>query len=85
MRVCRRGRQPYQLIHANFWMSALVAADIKRELGIPFVVTFHALGRVRRQFQGDADEFPDERFAVEDRSSPKRTTSSRNARRTKRT
>ena len=58
---------PYNLIHANFWMSGLVAAEIKRSLGIPFVITFHALGRVRRLHQGKADEFPDERFAVEDR------------------
>ena len=57
----------YDLIHANFWMSGLVAADIKRSLGIPFVITFHALGRVRRLHQGKADEFPDERFAIEDR------------------
>lgn len=57
----------YDLIHANFWMSALVAADIKQALGIPFVITFHALGRVRRLHQGDADQFPDERFTVEDR------------------
>lgn len=59
--------QPYDLIHANFWMSGLVAAEIKRVLGTPFVVTFHALGRVRRQYQGQADQFPDERFVVEDR------------------
>lgn len=57
----------YDLIHANFWMSALVAADIKQLLGIPFVVTFHALGRVRRLYQGTADQFPDERFEIEDR------------------
>jgi D-inositol-3-phosphate glycosyltransferase len=57
----------YDLIHANFWMSAMVAAEIKKILGIPFVVTFHALGRVRRFWQGDADEFPDSRFAIEDR------------------
>lgn len=57
----------YDLIHANFWMSALVASEIKRSLGIPYVVTFHALGRVRRQYQGQADLFPDERFAIEDR------------------
>ncbi len=57
----------YDLIHANFWMSALVAADIKRAIGVPFVVTFHALGRVRRLYQGQADQFPDERFAIEDR------------------
>jgi D-inositol-3-phosphate glycosyltransferase len=66
-RYCRHLRKPYDLVHANFWMSALVAADLKQALGIPFVVTFHALGRVRRQFQGDADDFPDDRFAVEDR------------------
>ena len=37
--------RPYDLLHANFWMSGLVAAEVKRALGIPFVVTFHALGR----------------------------------------
>jgi phosphoheptose isomerase len=57
----------YNLIHANFWMSALVAAEIKQAIGTPFVVTFHALGRVRRLHQGMADQFPDERFAIEDR------------------
>ena len=62
-----RCHDTYDLIHANFWMSALVAADIKRVLGIPFVVTFHALGRVRRLYQGTADQFPDDRFAIEDR------------------
>ncbi|HSK10596.1 MAG TPA: glycosyltransferase, partial [Vicinamibacterales bacterium] len=67
-RFIKRERRGYDLIHANFWMSALVAADIKQALGIPFVVTFHALGRVRRHFQQDADHFPDERFAIEDRA-----------------
>ncbi|NJN90900.1 MAG: glycosyltransferase [Leptolyngbyaceae cyanobacterium SL_5_14] len=57
----------YDLIHANFWMSSLVAADVKRALGVPFIVTFHALGRVRRLYQGKADQFPDERFTIEDR------------------
>jgi D-inositol-3-phosphate glycosyltransferase len=66
LKRCRSGGG-YDLIHANFWMSALVAAEIKRELGTPFVVTFHALGRVRRAHQGVADRFPDERFDIEDR------------------
>jgi phosphoheptose isomerase len=64
---CRRQRRRYALAHANFWMSGLVAADVKRALGLPFVITFHALGRIRRRFQREADEFPDERFRVEDR------------------
>jgi D-inositol-3-phosphate glycosyltransferase len=67
LKFIRRQRRRYQLAHANFWMSGLVAADIKQAVGLPFVVTFHALGRVRRAFQRQADEFPDERFAVEDR------------------
>ncbi|HET8721785.1 MAG TPA: glycosyltransferase [Nitrospira sp.] len=67
VRFCRHQRKAYDLIHANFWMSGLVAADMKRRLGIPFVITFHALGRVRRLHQQHADGFPDVRFAVEDR------------------
>ena len=57
----------YELAHANFFMSALVAANAKRSIGLPFVVTFHALGKVRRLHQGNADAFPDERLAIEER------------------
>src|SRR5689334_22271680 len=38
-----RGHLHYDLIHANFFMSALVASIVKRVLHIPYVVTFHAL------------------------------------------
>jgi len=64
--IQREGR--YDLIHANFWMSGLVATAIKHELGIPFVITLHALGRVRRVYQGNSDTFPDTRFEIEDRT-----------------
>jgi hypothetical protein len=46
-RFFEQQRQPYDLIHANFWMSGLVACELKQTLGVPFVITFHALGRVR--------------------------------------
>ena len=62
--IRREGR--YDLIHANFWMSGLVASAIKHQLNIPFVITFHALGRVRRVYQGKNDNFPDTRFEIED-------------------
>ena len=67
--VCFFGNEttPYQLVHAHFFMSGLVAANLKRALGIPFVVTFHALGEVRRQSQGSSDRFPDERTRIEQR------------------
>lgn len=66
LKFCGRQRRHYDVIHANFWMSALVAARLRRLLGIPFVVTFHALGRVRRLHQGEADEFPADRVDIEE-------------------
>jgi D-inositol-3-phosphate glycosyltransferase len=56
----------YQLIHANFFMSAMVAMEIKKLLKIPFVVTFHALGHVRQIHQGKDDKFPAERMDIEE-------------------
>lgn len=60
-----RAQGAYDLVHANFFMSGLVAARLKKSLGIPFVTTFHALGLVRLQHQGDADRFPLRRHAIE--------------------
>jgi len=62
----RRQSSEYRLVHANFFMSGMVAQRIKRALNIPFVVTFHALGRVRRMFQGEADRFPVSRAEIEE-------------------
>ena len=55
----------YSIIHANFFMSALVASCIKKELHVPYVVTFHALGLVRLAHQKQMDKFPVERFDIE--------------------
>jgi hypothetical protein len=66
IRFARRQKVPYDLVHANFFMSGMVAQQIKKMLGIPFVMTFHALGKVRRLSQGQADAFPDIRFAIEE-------------------
>jgi D-inositol-3-phosphate glycosyltransferase len=55
----------YQLIHANFFMSGMVAAGLKAVLGIPFTITFHALGHVRQLHQGANDKFPAERTQIE--------------------
>src|SRR3954471_15231169 len=63
-RFCRR--EAYDVVHANFWMSGLVAMRLKRRLGLPFVITFHALGRVRRLHQKEADQFPEARLEIED-------------------
>lgn len=55
----------YNLIHANFFMSGLVAMWLKETLNIPFVITFHALGYVRQIYQGKSDKFPPERIQIE--------------------
>lgn len=66
-RFIGRYRLEYDLMHAHFWMSGLVAAELKRRLDLPFVITFHALGLVRRMHQGDADHFPEQRIGIERR------------------
>jgi D-inositol-3-phosphate glycosyltransferase len=55
------------LIHAHFWMSGLVSLDAGRPLGIPVIETFHALGSVKRRYQGADDTSPPERIGAETR------------------
>lgn len=64
-RFARRQGAPYDVAHANFFMSGMVAQHLKQALGLPYVITFHALGHVRRLAQGAADAFPDVRLSIE--------------------
>ena len=64
-RFARRQDVLYDVVHANFFMSGLVAQHLKQVLGIPFVITFHSLGQVRRMAQGSAEAFPAERVSIE--------------------
>ncbi len=65
IRYARGCAEPYRLIHANFWMSGWVACQARPILGLPVVETFHALGKVKRMHQGEADTSPEERVVVE--------------------
>jgi glycosyltransferase involved in cell wall biosynthesis/phosphoheptose isomerase len=53
------------VVHAHFWMSGYAALIAARELGIPVVHTFHALGVVKRRYQGEQDTSPPERLGIE--------------------
>jgi D-inositol-3-phosphate glycosyltransferase len=64
-RDARHQPAPYDIVHANFFMSGMVARHLKQTLGMPFVITFHALGQVRRLAQGAADAFPPARVRIE--------------------
>lgn len=57
----------YDVVHANFFMSGLVGLELKDAFDVPLVVTFHALGLVRRRHQGTADAFPAARIDIERR------------------
>lgn len=65
-RFVRKQKTWYDVVHANFFMSGMVAQHVKKVLGIPYVMTFHALGRVRRMYQGIADAFPSGRIEIEE-------------------
>jgi D-inositol-3-phosphate glycosyltransferase len=53
------------VVHAHFWMSGLAALSATRELDVPVVQTFHALGVTKRRFQGRQDTSPPVRIRME--------------------
>jgi glycosyltransferase involved in cell wall biosynthesis/phosphoheptose isomerase len=53
------------VVHAHFWMSGHASLMAAREIGVPVVQTFHALGVVKRRYQGDKDTSPPERLGIE--------------------
>ncbi len=53
------------VVHAHFWMSGHAALQAARPLGIPVVMTYHALGVVKERHQGAADTSPAQRQAIE--------------------
>jgi D-inositol-3-phosphate glycosyltransferase len=42
-----RNGPPFQLVHAHYWVSALAALELKEQLSLPFICTFHTLDRVK--------------------------------------
>lgn len=58
------------VLHAHFWMSGLAALRATRRADddgpvVPVVQTFHALGSVKRRYQGAADTSPTARIPLE--------------------
>ena len=59
-----RAQRP-DVVHAHFWMSGKAAIAAARPLGIPVVLTFHALGVVKKRHQGERDTSPAGRLDIE--------------------
>lgn len=45
---------PVEALHANYWLSAMSAHDLKHRLDLPLVATFHTLARVKAE-AGDVE------------------------------
>ncbi len=61
----RWSSEPPDVVHAHFWMSGIAALAAARTVGVPVVQTFHALGAVKRRYQGQADTSPCSRVSTE--------------------
>ncbi len=55
------------VVHSHFWMSGYASLEAAEPLGIPLAHTFHALGVVKKRYQGAEDTSPRERPDVERR------------------
>lgn len=51
--------------HAHFWMSGIVTQLAAKRSSVPTVQTFHALGVVKRRYQGADDTSPAQRIHLE--------------------
>lgn len=65
LRFMQREELRYDVVHAHFWMSGWVAIELQRLQGMPVVQLFHATGKTKRRYQGDADTSPRERVPIE--------------------
>jgi D-inositol-3-phosphate glycosyltransferase len=57
----------YDLIHSHYWLAGRVASRVSGRLSIPFVHTFHSLGRAKNASAGRETREPELRLAGEDR------------------
>lgn len=60
-----RGDWTPDVAHAHFWMSGLATLTAAKQTGVPVVQTYHALGTVKRRYQGAADTSPPKRIGYE--------------------
>ncbi|MER7461222.1 glycosyltransferase [Micromonospora sp. NPDC126480] len=61
----RDGGWTPDVAHAHFWMSGLATLHAGRRTGVPVVLTYHALGVVKKRHQGARDTSPPGRIGYE--------------------
>ncbi len=55
----------YELLHTNYWLSAWVGMQLKEQLHIPQVHTYHSIGAVKFKTTGEWPEIAQTRLDVE--------------------
>jgi D-inositol-3-phosphate glycosyltransferase len=56
-----RTHSPADVIHANYWLSGLSGHQLKHDLNLPLITTFHTLARVKA-LHGDAESVEREKI-----------------------
>lgn len=51
----RREDEKYEIIHSHYWLSGLVGINLKYELEVPLVHTYHTLGFMKRRVLGQRE------------------------------
>lgn len=59
--------EPYDVIHAHYWLSGLAALPVSLSLGMPIVQTFHTLAEEKNRRMGDDDRPEPERRRLTER------------------
>ncbi|WP_322509119.1 glycosyltransferase [Anaerolinea sp.] len=60
LRFAREKGIHYDLIHANYWMSGIVAETLKAEWNVPVVTMFHTLGLMKNRIARSPEEMEGE-------------------------
>lgn len=57
----------YDIVHSHYWLSGWIGRLARERWSIPFVQTFHTLGRVKNRDLGDPEGEPAVRLVIEER------------------
>ncbi|WP_347754182.1 glycosyltransferase [Agrococcus sp. ProA11] len=66
-RAALAASEPYDVLHAHYWLSGLATLPVSLSLGIPIVQTFHTLAAEKNRSIGDGDRPEPERRLLTER------------------
>ena len=61
----RENKIQYRLVHTNYWLSAWVGMELKKQYSLKHVHTYHSLGVVKYADRSEVDNLAKNRLAIE--------------------